>query len=154
MARRLLEWSDVRQLGAFGRNGYYVNALLFATIPIHENVLEVWMRLSESDAATLGKNPRASVHIHPVAGWMRLRVDADEQIDEAVEWLKKAYENALKVSTAGHGVPIEKVPEATGLEAHKIPHGPRSGRFVMGLAIPGAETQGEAKSNMDVRDLP
>lgn len=154
IARRLLEWPDVRQLGVFGRNGYFVNSVLFATVPLHEVALELWMRLSEADAAELSKNARASEHIHPVKGWMRLRVDSDDQVDEALDWFKRAYENAIKVSQENRGVPIEKVPEATALPAHKIPHGPRSGRFVTGLEIPGAHPQGETKSNMDVRDLP
>lgn len=154
IVRKILTWADVRQLSVFGRSGYFVNALLFATVPVNEPVLEVWMRLSENDAAELAKNPRASEHIHPVKGWMRLRVDDDKQIDEAVRWIDRAYNDCLRMSQAGHGVPIEKVPEATGLAEHKIPHGPRSGKYPNGLEIPGAEKQGPLQSNMKVRDLP
>lgn len=154
IVRRILEWSDVRQLGVFGRNGYFVNSVLFATVPLHEVALELWIRLSEVDAASLARNARASVHIHPVEGWTRLRVDSDDEIDDALTWIKRAYEHAIQISKEHRGVPVEQVPEATGLPAHKIPQGPRSGRFVTGLKIPGAHPQGEAPSNLDVRDLP
>lgn len=154
LVRAMLGWEDVLQLGVFGRHGFFVNSLLFATVPLHEQALEIWLRLAEKDAEELKKNPRASIHIHPVAGWMRLRVDSDEQVDETLGWLKKAYDNAITVSKQGHGVPVEKVPEATGEPSHKVPQGPRSGKYPTGLEITGAQKQGKADSNMGVRDLP
>ena len=154
IVRRLLQWDDVCQLSVFGRSGFFVNALLFGTVPVNEPDLVVWMRLSDKDAAELAKNPRASVHIHPVKGWMRLRVETDAHIDEAVQWMERAYNDGITMSQAGHGVPIEKVPEATGLPAHKVPQGARSGKFPQGMDGVGAEKQGKRKSNMKVRDLP
>jgi len=154
IAKGLLAWDDVKEMGAFGRLGFFVNTLMFTTVPQHEEVLEIWIRLSESDAAELSKNSRASQHVHPVKGWMRLRVDADDQVDEALKWCKKGYDNAIALTRENRGVPVEKVPESTAHASHRIPQGPRSGAFSLGLEIPGANAQGAAPSNMDVRRLP
>lgn len=154
MMCRVLQWEDVCQLSVFGRSGYFVNALLFATVPVNEPTLEVWMRLSTSNATELAKNPRACEHVHPVQGWMRLCVDTDDQIDEAVNWMRHAYDDAIKLSREGRGVPIETVPEPTGISAHQIPHGPRSGRFALGLTSEISDSEGLTESNTRVRDLP
>lgn len=157
ISTKLLSWDDVRQLSVFGRYGYYVSNYLFATVPIAEPVLEVWMRLAPAEASELEKNVRASRHEHPVQGWMRYRVDEEANVAEALQWLEKAYQTACRTWDEGvkkhaeprpeggieHplGVPIHLVPAATGKPDHKIPQGPRSGRFVTGLAVEGADPQ-------------
>lgn len=154
ISRAMLDWSDVKMMGVFGRFGFFANTLLFATVPQHENALELWIRLSEKDAAELGKNKRASEHTHPVKGWMRLRVDSDDQVDEAVSWCKRGYEHALALTKEFRGVPVEKVPLSPAQPAHKIPHGPASGTVTVSLDLKGATPVGAMKSNMDVRELP
>lgn len=154
IAQKMLEWSDVKMMGVFGRFGYFANTLLFATVPQNESTLELWIRLSEKDAAELAKNQRASVLPHPVTGWMRLRVDSDDQLDEAVSWCKRGYDNALVITKAFRGVPVETVPLSTGQPSHKVPMGPASGGFKTSLDVPNATPVGAAKSNMDVRELP
>ena len=154
IVRSVLAWSDVRQLSIFGRNGYYVNRLLFATVPLNEALLEIWVRLPEADAAELAKNSRASRHDHPVPGWMRLRVDNDSQVDEATGWIERAYRAAIVASRSYRGVPVEKVPELPGHASHRVPFGPRTSDFVTGLDVAGALPQKPEPSNLAVRPLP
>lgn len=154
IAKKMLEWPDVKMMGIFGRFGYFANTVLFATVPQHESALELWIRLSEKDAAELAKNKRASEHPHPVKGWMRLRVDSDDEVDEAVSWCKRGHDHALVLSKENRGVPVEKVPLSTGQSAHKVPMSSASGQFTVSLDLAHAAPAAGLKSNMDVRELP
>ena len=157
VSRQILTWSDTHQLTVFGRHGYYFNNLLFATVPVHEAALELWVRLSEEEATIMGRSPQASLHNHPVKGWMRFRIDHEKQVEEALNWVEKAYRHAQKLWEEGVaatlerspegagrlplGAPIHLVPEATGKPHHKIPQGPTSSRFITGLPVEGAHPQ-------------
>jgi hypothetical protein len=154
---QILMWPDTHQLGVFGRHGYYLNNYLFATLPIHEEALVIWVRLAEADAAALASHPQASQHDHGVRGWMRFRIETDQHVTEALTWVEKAYKQAVDVWVRGVeatfdpnpeggrlqplGAPIHLVPEATGKPDHKIPQGPISSRFITGLAVEGAFPQ-------------
>ena len=154
---QILTWADTHQLTVFGRYGYYFNNLLFATVPVHEERLEIWVRLTEKEADEMARSPQAAVHNHPVKGWMRYRIDDEKQVDEALRWVEKAYQGASRTwaegveakaeprPEGGHrlplGAPIHMVPEATGQPHHKIPQGPSSSLYVTGLPIEGAHPQ-------------
>lgn len=157
LRNQILLWPDTHQLGIFGRHGYYLNNYLFATVPIHDEVCEIWLRLSVDDARTLTSNPQASVHNHPVPGWMRFRIESEAHVEEALRWLDKAYKQAVKTWEEGVaagfapspeggrlqplGAPVHLVPEAPGKMDHKVPQGPISSRFVTGLPVEGAFPQ-------------
>jgi len=157
LKEKLLSWNDVKQMTVFGRMGYYLNNYLFASLPLQEPLLEVWVRLSDADAVALVKDGHGARHEHGVPGWMKYRLDQEGDVTAAAQWLERAYNNAVGFwregaakSTAPKpegananplGVPIDLVPEATGKPAHLIPQGPRSGEFITGLAVEGAAPQ-------------
>jgi hypothetical protein len=145
LRKAILEWADTKQLSVFGRNGYYVTNYLFASLPLQDRDLIVWVRLPLEDAQDMAKDERVSVHPHHIKGWMTMRVDEDKDVEPALKWIKKAYEAAIKVVSEKPGevpgAPIYKVPESPGKPDHKIPQGPRSGKFVTGLDSPGAFPQ-------------
>lgn len=144
--QELLKMPDVRQLTVFGRHGYFVRNFLFASIPLSEPRLDVWLRMPDADRQKVERHALALPHPHAMPGWSNLEVREDGHVAVALEFLKTAYEAACQRASKGGrddvGVPIETVPESPATPGHKIPQGPRSGRFKTGLDIPGATPQG------------
>ena len=150
LRQALLTWPDVRQLTIFGRHGYYVRNCFFASLPLAEATLDVWLKIPDAQRQKYERHALALPAPHGMPGWTRLEIKEEAHVALALEALQCAYEaacsQAAKSGTSEVGVPVELVPEAPGKTHRKIPGGPRSGRFQTGLDVPGAYPQGATKA--------
>lgn len=89
----LSTWPQVTSRPMFGMRAFYCSTRIFAVLPRTRAAETPFSFLIKLPGARAGRLHTAS---GPGAGWMAFTMESEGDVSEALKWLGKAYEKAVK----------------------------------------------------------
>jgi hypothetical protein len=100
--RAVSGWDGVRITPMFGRFGYFVGDEMFGCYPVRPRSHDLWIRLSPDDQARALAAPGLRPHRRFAGrGWVECDVAAADDVPQALRWLRRAYQHAVRRAPGG-----------------------------------------------------